>query len=68
MKHIYPMSEEQCKICIDDWKRLNSGPLRPIKSDEIMSINESAFIGSKTRPDIICGLCESMFVKYHPKD
>ena len=74
MNETYPMSEEQCKICMNDWKRLNSGPLRPIKSNNIRTFDESAFkhgIHStttskpKTRPDMICGLCKSMYVKYH---
>lgn len=65
---------ENCKICGDDWKRKGSGPLRPINGSNIRSFNEQAFkhgIGSKddhkprNRPDMICGLCESMFITYH---
>ena len=68
------MDMDDCKICGDDWKRLKSGPLRPIRVADIYTINEGAFkhgIGSKddpapkSRPDIICGLCESMFITYH---
>jgi len=56
---------EQCKICGDDWKRLNTGPIRKLDWSNVRSFNHTAFTMKASEQDEICGLCESMFVKYH---